>query len=57
MAEAIVRLSTWDTSATRSVPRPLLDAHPRDPRRLHVSVGFEAMEEVTDAAAGVRSRP
>ena len=29
----------------------LLDAHPRDPRPLHASVGFEAMEAVTDAAA------
>jgi hypothetical protein len=34
-------------------PRPLLDAHAREPWRLHVAVGFEAMEHVTDAARSV----
>jgi hypothetical protein len=54
--EAIVSLSKWDTSATRSVPRPLLDAHPHDPRRLHAAAGLRPWKEVADAASSVPSR-
>ena len=50
-----VRFWKWHTSATPPAPAPP-PPRPRDPRRLHAAAGFEAMEEVTDAASSVPPR-